>query len=278
MSKAASAAQAEPLTAEAVEAALRSHFAAPRYAVITGVRNAAGWDASRTCDLLALGVWQSTHHDLHGVEIKVHRGDWQREMQDPLKAEAFAAFCDYWWIAAPPGIVRLEELPATWGLIEMVGKGMRVRKPATKKESPAPIDREFLACFARRVCEQSPAEALIAEARRRGKEDAAAEYEKREKRREERESASTSLIDPARKTLADFEALTGIHLSKWNVGEKAAQFKRFAEMDDALESVRDNLKRAKDRAEEALTVPGTVAPPAKGPASEAHSRAEGEGK
>lgn len=227
------------LTAADVKAALRAHFDSPRYAVITGVRNDAGWDAGRTCDLLAIGTWKSTGLVVHGVEIKVSRGDWTREIQDPSKAEAFARHCDYWWIAAPAKVVKLEELPATWGLLE-IGANVKIRRPATKRENPDPVSRGFLACIARRVTEQSPAEVELAaatkraeEAARRQRQEVVAREVNYDKERGER----------AIERLERWRQLTGIMLHDFNIEETAAGIKRYFENADALESARRELER-----------------------------------
>lgn len=255
-------APSEPMTAEGVEVALRAHFASPRYAVITGVRNASGWDASRTCDLMALGVWQSTDHDLHGVEIKVARSDWLREIQDPTKADAFARYCDFWWIAAPPGIAKIEELPATWGLYEVVGRGLRVRRPATKNATPVVVDRELLACFARRVVEQSPSEALVKAAEKRGRDEARAEYEAREKKCDERDARREAEEEKheARTLLKRFEELTGVHLGASNVEKMAESFGKWHKAHSEIGTTERYgtllyaLNEAKESAEKAIAV------------------------
>lgn len=54
---------------------------------------------------------------LHGHEIKVSRSDWLRELADPTKADAWKRYCDRWWLVAPPGVGRPEELPDGWGLL-----------------------------------------------------------------------------------------------------------------------------------------------------------------
>ena len=59
---------------------------------------------------------------LVGYEIKVARGDWLHELDNPAKAEAWARHCTEWYVAAPPGVVRPEELPDGWGLVTPVAK------------------------------------------------------------------------------------------------------------------------------------------------------------
>lgn len=120
----------------------------PRYVVARQVRNGPSFFANRTCDFIAIDTWTngdspaairagSTRRGLavHGHEIKVSRGDWLRELKDPDKAEAFARFCAYWWIATPKGLLRPDELPKGWGLIEVTASGARTRVQATRREA-----------------------------------------------------------------------------------------------------------------------------------------------
>lgn len=239
----------ERMTAAEVEIALRSHFDSPRYAVVTGVRNDGGWDAGRTCDLLAMGTWDSVGRHLHGVEIKVARSDWLREIQDITKAEAFAAYCDFWWIAAPPAVVRLEELPATWGLLEVVGKGMKVRRPATRLDAK-PVTRGMLASLCRRVQEQSPAEevlkAAVVKARQEERAEARSERAQRDHDFDIREAQQ------AVKVLAAFREATGCGLYEWNVKDEGPRFKRFRETENAEQMALLSLKRVREELKEAL--------------------------
>lgn len=78
---------------------------------------------------------------LHGHEVKVSRGDWLRELQDPSKAAAWSRYCDRWWLVAPSGVARPDELPAGWGLMEVAGSGLRVTVQAPRLDpEPMPID------------------------------------------------------------------------------------------------------------------------------------------
>lgn len=119
----------------------------PEWAYLEEVRNAPGFDATRSLDALAVHLWPSRGHEIHGYEIKCSRSDWLRELKDPHKAEAFAGWCDRFWIVAAPGIVR-DELPIAWGLLEPKGSALRVVRQA--KATPAsitPAERARLACI-----------------------------------------------------------------------------------------------------------------------------------
>lgn len=235
------------MTAVDVEVALRAHFASPTYAFITNVRNGHAWSATRTCDALAIGTWQSAGLYVHGIEIKVARSDWLREIQDPNKAEAFAKHTDYWWIAAPSGVLRLEEMPANWGHLEPTGKKVRVRRPATRRENPEPISRSFLAAIARRVTEQSPAEEAMQALRRKVEEEWRTAFASERKKDSAAAASMRDLIESAEMykrshdAVGKFHELTGRHLSDFTVDGLAGDIKEFLAHKDALENARRRL-------------------------------------
>lgn len=95
-----------------------------RYACASHVRSAAGFDARRTCDFMALDLWPSKGLHLIGHEIKCSRSDWLRELKDPTKAEEFTRYCDRWYVVVPdPDIVRPNELPDGWGMLSYRKRG-----------------------------------------------------------------------------------------------------------------------------------------------------------
>jgi hypothetical protein len=157
----------EKIEAHHVRAALRAYYPAPRCAIAFEVAQGTGLKANRHLDAIAMDLWPSHGHGIHGIEIKVNRYDWRRELKDPAKAEELARFCDYFWVAAPEGIVPYEELPPAWGLLEMTDGKIRQRKGAAK--TPAqPIDRHFFAAMFRAATQsrtQGEAEAWLARER-----------------------------------------------------------------------------------------------------------------
>lgn len=69
-------------------------------------------------------------------------------------AEGYASHnCDYWWIAAPTGVVQLAELPKKWGLYEVDGKKLTVVKAAPKLKRK-PFDLPFIASLLRNGASQ----------------------------------------------------------------------------------------------------------------------------
>lgn len=87
-------------------------------------------------DFVAFGVWGSTKWDVHGYEVKVSRGDWLRELRKPGKALPGMARCDFWWLAAPDGVIRDGELPDGWGMLLLTPRGTRVVTPAPRLRPP----------------------------------------------------------------------------------------------------------------------------------------------
>jgi hypothetical protein len=147
---------------------LAARYKGTAWAFLPKVRNGTGWRrAARTADAIAMSLWPSRGLHIYGFEVKVERSDWLRELNDPQKAEDVFGFCDFWFVAAPQGVVNAAELPKTWGLLEIDGRGLRVTVDAPLLQ-PAPVDRLFLASLLRKVTENMAAESQLAEARKRG--------------------------------------------------------------------------------------------------------------
>lgn len=129
---------------------LRKRYPSPSFEVIPGVRNKAAFDATNTCDALAMGIWPSRGLHLHGFEIKCSRSDWLNEIKKPWKADAFQPYCDFWWLVAAPGIVQAGELPESWGHLERKARSLVVVKDAPLNEASQPLSRSMLAAIVKR--------------------------------------------------------------------------------------------------------------------------------
>ena len=195
---------------------LAARHSGSAWAFLPQVRNCTGYGHSvRTADALAMSVWPSRGLHLHGFEIKVSRSDWTRELANPEKAEEICKFCDFWWIVAPPGIVREGELPKTWGLMEPKGKGLAVKVDAPKLDA-VPIDRNFLASLLRNAAEHVVPKAQIDDRLQ-------AEYQRGLERGKE---SCDWEIKHAKDTLTnlqgvvrDFESKSGIRLGEYSDGK-----------------------------------------------------------
>ena len=130
-----------------------------RYTRAEHVKITAGHDAARICDYMAIDLWTGFGFEsgakLHGHEVKVSRSDWLTELHDPSKAEAFAVYCDYWWlVVSDKTIVKPGELPAGWGLMVAHGLSVRVSVTATLREA-LPMPRSLQATLTRSVIKTS---------------------------------------------------------------------------------------------------------------------------
>lgn len=207
------------MTEAEVFAALRAKFPAPEYALLSQVRNGTGFSRKtvRTADALVMGLYPSRGLHLSGIEIKVDRHDWIRELKNPDKAEEIARFCDFWWIAAgSEDVVRDGELPTNWGLLVPGPKGLRAAKAAMILE-PKPADRLFLAAILRNLSESSVAKNEIADQLTKrfhdGREAA------REERRWQKETHDKLLAE-----VEAFQLASGIQIAgNWQGGKRIGE-------------------------------------------------------
>ncbi|WP_059038928.1 hypothetical protein [Ralstonia sp. NT80] len=164
---------------------------------------------TRYADAVAVNLWQSRGHAVHGFEIKVSRGDWLRELKDPAKAEEIQRFCDYWTIVAPKGVVVDGELPPTWGLLEMRPDRLLQVKAGPKLDAQ-PITRGFFASLMRRGHEGL--EAMSAE---KLETERAALQATVDHRVEQEVKVLTRDYARLKEEIAKFERETGLSFSEW---------------------------------------------------------------
>jgi len=206
---------------------LRIRYAPPAWAIFSSIGDATGWRKSRTADAVAMSLWPSRGLNLHGFEIKSHRGDWTREKDTPDKAEEIASLCDFWWIVAEADVVKDGEVPDAWGWLEVTPKGtgyvLTMRKQAVQTEAK-PLTHSFLAAFLRRVQEETeiqqrgtvPYDMLqtrLGEERKKGEES-------------ERVHLKYDLdkAEKLRETVKRFQECTGIEIGSWDSSIPAATF------------------------------------------------------
>lgn len=151
--------------AEAIEI-LRYKLKEEGNLVVGQVGNSTGGRHRRTADGLIVQTWPSRGLTLTGVEYKRDRADWRRELRNGQKAEEIAAYCHYWLLLAPKGVIPLEEVPGGWGLYEInkTEKStilLRTKPPPPKLDPPKPLDYGFLAAILRAREKYQPDEAKI---------------------------------------------------------------------------------------------------------------------
>jgi hypothetical protein len=129
---------------------LRRKFPEGEYALMQEVRNDAGHQASRSADAIAMGLWPSRGLLVHGIELKVSRTDWLKEMKNPEKAEAIFQYCDHFWLLIGSAeVAKIEEVPATWGLMVVTKSCIKIVKEAPRL-TPNPLARGFVAAMLKR--------------------------------------------------------------------------------------------------------------------------------
>lgn len=124
----------------------------PAYAVLRQVRNATGFPGQvRTADALAVSLWPSRGISLTGVEVKVSRSDWLRELKQDKTAE-IQKYCNSWFVVAPEKVIEPAEIPAHWGCIELNGskRGYKTVKAAAALK-PQPLSLGFIASILKNV-------------------------------------------------------------------------------------------------------------------------------
>ena len=183
----------------------------------------------RYCDWFSYGVWNSTGGNIIGHEIKVSRSDWLREIQDPNKAEACAKYCTHWYIVAPRGLIKPEELHAEWGLMELSSGKLKISRPAVRKK-PQVIEGRLLGEIMRRLQKNSRDDSLI-EARAVELADfkirsVTHQLEWRAKNADKQLQALHALVD-------EFEAKSGLKIDRWDGS-------RMAEAVAVMERLRDS--------------------------------------
>lgn len=152
---------ATAMRSEDIQSLLRGRYAPPEYAYLPQVRSSTGFNPyERYADGLAISTYPSRGIHLHGIEIKVSRADWRRELRRPEKAEPIAQYCTYWWLAAPDGVIPLDEVPQDWGLLEVHGSVLRATKQATKRKAEA-LSLGFVAAIMRKALDTVMPEAML---------------------------------------------------------------------------------------------------------------------
>jgi hypothetical protein len=76
--------------------------------------------------------WKGTHHSIV-IECKVSRADFIADSAKPWRRDpAIALGCERYF-AAPMAILRADEMPAGWGLLEVQGRELKVVKKSSRK-------------------------------------------------------------------------------------------------------------------------------------------------
>lgn len=95
----------------------------------------------RKIDALIIGAWRSTGHQREAVEVKISWSDLKRELDNPVKSDWWWARAHRFWLATTPDVVRLhkDDIPATWGVLQVDDGKVRQVRPAPLNTSPQPL-------------------------------------------------------------------------------------------------------------------------------------------
>ena len=237
------------MTSDGVLRALREGpLREPAHAWLYEVRNGTGYSRQeRYADALVVSCWPSRGIWIAGIEFKVSRADWRRELDDPTKSAEIQRFCDHWYVAAPAGVVLPGELPERWGYYE-IGAGKKP-KPTLVKEAPRldplPLTSVFVASVLRNAAQvqeqarQRGRAEMRSELRGDGDEGELANLRKQLRdmeiakiHAEGQERYAKLQIENLRSAVTDFERQTGASLGfgdtrrGWRAGvEVGAQFR-----------------------------------------------------
>lgn len=234
----------------------------PAWAYLEHVRSNAGFTRpgkTRTIDALAVHLWESRGHDVHAYEVKVSRADFRTELSKPEKADTWCAIADYFWIVAPRGIVPKEELPASWGLIETHGDGLRVTVQAKRlrdvKDRPALTRGQVVAMLraAGAGLSTTPDQAALDAARSEGWHRGLEDAKKTGGNWQQMYEGQKVHVERAREIERQISQALGVDFHTWRATTSEGRVKEVA---DALRSVLgapEAAKRAKENLERAAS-------------------------
>lgn len=204
---------------------LATKYPAPHWVFMREFRNATGFDAIRSADALAVGLYRSRGQVIIGFEKKIIRSDWLREMKRPDKAEPIAQFCDFFNLVVPGtkdganDVAKPEELPEPWGLVvvDQVRKKIHTVKPA-KQLQAAIITRPFFSAIVKQAMDaaQMPGKEALEEARQAGIQYAQDNLKHQIPYELER-------LRKLEETVKEFTKASGVELHEWSDGKQIGE-------------------------------------------------------
>lgn len=155
-----------------IKLSVRRSYDAPEWSIVFELASPDG----RRADAIAVNTFPSRNFKIIGFEFKASRSDWLSEKNEGAKADYFVTLCDEWYIVAWPGVVKEEELPEGWGLLELKPNSEQlwteVESNLTEYQQGEP-DRAFWGRFVQKTVgsESNYTQQDIKEARKRGYEE-----------------------------------------------------------------------------------------------------------
>lgn len=244
------------MKAEEVIAAIRRRYIPdaqlPEFVLLEQVRNQQGFGYGsgmpvRTFDALMVGLWESRGHPVHGFEVKVSRADWKRELLAPDKADPLVKHVNYWWIAAPAGLVDVESLPDGWGLQVIDGTKVRTAREATRRDA-APPSWSMVAAILKRAAEQVTGESRLRAEYQRGRKDGREEVEQGHVIQDLRQRN-----DRLESQIKEFETVLGVPFPTFDPARAASLGRAVRMVMDDHDSPARHIARMRDAAERFLS-------------------------
>ena len=216
------------ITASNVNRAIAAKYSGDEWRVWFEVSQSTGHYSGRRADAVVMNLWPSKQHQIHVMEVKVTRGDFMNEMKDLTKWEAIGQFANFFWLCTPVGLVSVDEVPKSWGLMELTKGGLRVKKQAPANTSPKEITKGFAASLLR------SGESLTSKEIDKRVEDRVASeivsiknrLEKQQAQMNENRDRKTEALE---KWVADFEAILGQPLQTFQAPSQVVANLRLAE-------------------------------------------------
>lgn len=228
------------ITASDIRSALERVYAAPEWYIGFEVGNSTGTNCRRHADAVAVNAYPSKGFEVRGFEIKVSKSDLKTELQNGIKSDEIARFCDYWFLVVPKGLADAFTLPPTWGVIEFTTDGgLRQKVKAQKLERTEP-EIGFLCAMLR------------------GRERAVTESASRvsaEREEQIRKNAVWKLrnsedeLKQLRERLAEVKEATGISLDSWTPTRQIIDRLKAA---DSLDIIARNIRFVEKYAKEMM--------------------------
>jgi hypothetical protein len=138
------------VSSDQVISAIKVLWPSPAWTWFEEVPDATGGRASRRADAIGVSCYPSRGIFARGIEVKVSRTDWRNELKNPAKSANFQRNISDFYLAAPPGVAELDEIPETWGYIEVANGKASVVKKALFAEKNV-VEWDFAAALLRHV-------------------------------------------------------------------------------------------------------------------------------
>jgi len=106
-----------------------------RYVVFFELRDGTSIHAAQSMDAFAMNIWPSGGFDRYAFEIKVHRSDFLKELDNPNKRKWAMDVSNEFWFVCAPDVAKPEEIPETCGLMVANGKNLRKLVRAKHREA-----------------------------------------------------------------------------------------------------------------------------------------------